>query len=110
MNPNEINILPTNNTPATTDETAKYENITPADFLIGATGIVFLLLAVYLTLIVIYPTLVPMPQYVSLQGMKLVDYKRELLRQAMILSIFGTAFLSGLHGIRKVCLNRNDRS
>ena len=110
MNQNKISNLNPTDTHATTDATAKYENITPADFLIGATGIVFLLLAVYLTLSVIYPTLVPMPQYVSLQGMKLVDYKRELLRQAMILSIFGTAFLSGLHGIRKVRLNRNDQS
>lgn len=98
MNPNKIsNLIPTD-TPTQT----KNLEITTTDFLIGSLSVLIFLIATYQLTSVMYPDLLPMPQYVSLQHLQMVEYKRELLKQSGVYYTLSMLYLVFLHLLRKI--------
>ena len=86
------------------------ENLTPVDFLIGSTGIIFILTSIYLVLSVMYPNIFPIPEYINTIDIQPTEFKQKLLVQSGILAAMGTLFLSGMQGLRKVRLSKFDRN
>lgn len=86
------------------------ENLTPVDFLIGSTGVIFILTSIYLVLSVMYPNIFPIPEYINTIDIQPNEFKQKILVQSGILSAMGTLFLSGMHGLRKVRLSKFDRN
>lgn len=98
MNPNKINNLIPTDTPNQT----KNLEITTTDFLIGSLSVLIFLIATYQLASVMYPDLLPMPQYVSLQHLQMVEYKRELLKQSGAYYTLSMIYLVFLYLIRKI--------
>ena len=98
MNPNKNSNLISTDTPTQT----KNLEITTTDFLIGSLSVLVFLLATYQLVSVMYPDLLPMPQYVSLQHLQMVEYKRELLKQSGAYYILSMIYLVFLYLIRKI--------
>lgn len=87
-----------------------FESLTPIDFLIGSTGVIFILTSIYLVLSVMYPNIFPIPEYINTIDIQPNEFKQKILVQSGILSAMGTLFLSGMQGLRKVRLSKFDRN
>lgn len=86
------------------------ESLTPVDFLICSTGVIFILTSIYLVLSVMYPNIFPIPEYINTIDIQPNEFKQEILVQSGILAAMGTLFLSGMQGLRKVRLSKFDRN
>lgn len=100
MNPNEISNLTQQHTSTNTSAPAENLEITTTDFLIGSMSVFMFALATYLLVSTMYPSLLPMPQYVSLQHMQMVEYKKELLKQSGVFYVLSMVYMIFLHVLR----------